>query len=92
MTCSDDKKFKIVEEATKIFQDKGLKVLTIDGAFVELDDSTWGVVRCSNTAHQLTFRFESDTEAKLNDLLDLFYKVLSKFEDVDSKPILGLKV
>jgi len=92
LACPDDKKFGIVEKAIKVFQEKGLQVLTIDGAFVELDEHTWGVVRCSNTAPQVTFRFESNTLEKLNEVLDLFYEVMSQYEDVDAEAILKLKM
>jgi len=92
LACPDDKKFGIVESATKVFQDKGLKVLTIDGAFVEFDEHTWGVVRCSNTAPQVTFRFESNTADKLNEVLDLFYEVMSQYDELDVEGFLKLKM
>jgi len=91
MDCADDLKFPLIERVTKVFQDKGLKVLTIDGAFVELDEYTWGAVRASNTAPKITFRFESNTIEKLNEIIDVFYEVLSAEEGLDLNQLLGLK-
>jgi phosphomannomutase/phosphoglucomutase len=87
MECADSEKFGLIAEVTKAFQDQGLKVLTIDGAMVEIDEWTWGAIRASNTAPQLTLRFESDTEEKLQQVMDVFHDVLKDFKQVDASKI-----
>lgn len=82
MECPDDKKFGLIAEVTAKFQDLGLKVLTIDGAMVELDDWTWGAIRASNTAPQLTLRFESDTKEGLEKIRAIFKEVLADYSDL----------
>jgi phosphomannomutase/phosphoglucomutase len=81
LECADSRKFGLVEEVTAEFVKRGLKVLTIDGAMVELDDWTWGAIRASNTAPQLTLRFESDSQEKLEQVFNIFSDVLSNFKD-----------
>ena len=91
LECADSEKFGLIANVTKAFQDQGLKVLTIDGAMVEVDEWTWGAIRASNTAPQLTLRFESDSIEKLNQIIDLFYQVLKEFPQVDAGKILNYK-
>jgi phosphomannomutase/phosphoglucomutase len=83
--CADDRKFGLIEEVTAKFLEKGLKVLTIDGAMVELDEWTWGAIRASNTAPQLTLRFESDKEENLQKVIKIFVDVLSKYDEISLK-------
>jgi phosphomannomutase/phosphoglucomutase len=61
--CADDKKFGIVEEATKYFSAK-YKVNTVDGVRVLFGDG-WGLIRASNTQPVLVMRFEARTKEQL---------------------------
>lgn len=61
--CADDKKFGIVEEATKYFSAK-YKVITVDGVRVLFGDG-WGLIRASNTQPVLVMRFEARTKEQL---------------------------
>jgi len=61
--CLDDKKFGIVEEATKYFSAK-YEVITVDGARVLFGDG-WGLIRASNTQPVLVMRFEARTKEQL---------------------------
>jgi phosphomannomutase/phosphoglucomutase len=61
--CPDDKKFAIVEEATKYFSAK-YEVITVDGARVLFGDG-WGLIRASNTQPVLVMRFEARTKEQL---------------------------
>ncbi len=61
--CPDDKKFGIVEEATKYFSAK-YEVITVDGARVLFGDG-WGLIRASNTQPVLVMRFEARTKEQL---------------------------
>lgn len=62
--CPDDKKFGIVEEATKYFSSK-YEVITVDGARVLFGDG-WGLIRASNTQPVLVMRFEARTKEQLD--------------------------
>ena len=61
--CPDDKKFQIVEEATKYFSSK-YKVITVDGVRVLFGDG-WGLIRASNTQPVVVMRFEARTKEQL---------------------------
>lgn len=91
LDCPDDKKFGFVDEAVAEFKARGLNVREIDGAFVELDENTWGLFRCSNTSPKVTLRFESNSEEKMNNLADIFYDVLRGRDYFDPRPILEVK-
>jgi phosphomannomutase / phosphoglucomutase len=62
--CPDDKKFGIVEEATKYFSAK-YKVITVDGVRVLFGDG-WGLIRASNTQPVIVMRFEARTQDRLD--------------------------
>jgi phosphomannomutase/phosphoglucomutase len=61
--CPDNKKFAIVDEATKYFSSK-YDVITVDGARVLFGDG-WGLIRASNTQPVLVMRFEARTREQL---------------------------
>jgi len=61
--CPDDKKFGIVEEATKYFGAK-YQVLTVDGVRVLFGDG-WGLIRASNTQPVIVMRYEARTSDQL---------------------------
>jgi len=66
----EDRKFKIVEEATRYFKGLGLEVNTIDGARVEFPDG-WGLLRASNTSPMLVMRCEAYSKKRLKEICDL---------------------
>ena len=64
----EDKKFRIVNEATRYFQKElGLNVNTIDGARIEFTDG-WGLVRASNTSPMLVMRCEAQSRKRLKEI------------------------
>ncbi len=64
----EDKKFRIVNEATRYFQKElGLDVNTIDGARIEFTDG-WGLVRASNTSPMLVMRCEAQSRKRLKEI------------------------
>lgn len=68
---TDERKFKIVEAATRYFKnDLGLDVNEIDGARIEFDDG-WGLVRASNTSPMLVMRAEATTQKRLREICAL---------------------
>lgn len=80
----DDKKFSIVEALRNHFENETpYECITIDGVRVKFDAISWGAVRASNTSPNLTLRFESDTQEKLQEIQAIFVEELKKHPDVD---------
>ncbi|MBU6375386.1 MAG: phosphomannomutase/phosphoglucomutase [Bdellovibrionales bacterium] len=72
--CQEDKKFRLVEAAKRRLA-PGRKVTDIDGVRIDLGDA-WGLIRASNTQPVLVLRFEAPTEARLNEVRELFLREL----------------
>ncbi|OQX88189.1 phosphomannomutase [candidate division KSB1 bacterium 4484_87] len=82
--CADEEKFNIVADLVKSFKEE-YDVVDIDGARVLFGDG-WGLVRASNTQPVLVLRFEAKTEARLEEIKQIFKDKLReypaiKFED-----------
>lgn len=90
IACGDDLKNQVVAEVIKHFE-SDYKLSTLDGMFLEYNDHTWGVCRVSNTAPQLTLRFESQTREDLNAVIELIANRLNEFDYLDVEAILALK-
>lgn len=63
VACDDDKKFAIVEEATRHFGAK-YETIDIDGVRIQFGHG-WGLIRASNTQPVIVMRFEADTKEQL---------------------------
>ncbi|WP_423063494.1 phosphomannomutase/phosphoglucomutase [Candidiatus Paracoxiella cheracis] len=80
-------KLPMAEESKKAFMQRLSKegdfgdaqINTIDGMRVEFKDG-WGLIRPSNTSPYLILRFESDTEAGLERIKNLFREQLLKLD------------
>ena len=81
--CPDNVKFDIVDKVKQHYQQTH-RCLTIDGAKIHFSDSTWGLVRCSNTSPYLTLRFEAETEEELKNAQQTIAKHLSNYPDLDT--------
>ena len=75
--CPDEEKFDIIKEITAGFK-KEYDVVDIDGARVSFGDG-WGLARASNTQPVIVLRFEANTEERLGEIKNVFYKKLSSF-------------
>lgn len=84
LPCTDETKFKVVEEITKYFS-SNYKTITIDGSRVIFSDTSWGLVRASNTSPYLTIRVEADTEEEVLKIKNVLADQLEKFPDVADK-------
>ena len=62
--CPDAIKFDVVKAITARYKAAGKRVLDIDGARINFDNSAWGLVRASNTGPVLVMRFEAGSEAE----------------------------
>ena len=77
IACPDEDKFDVVKRLTEAFK-KEHEVIDIDGARVLFGDG-WGLVRVSNTQPILVMRFEARTEARLEEIRDVFREKLAAF-------------
>ena len=76
ISCSDDKKFDVVEKIKDYCKEKNYEHLDIDGVRVKFKDG-WALVRASNTGPNLTTRFEATTEKRVNELKEEFMNVIN---------------
>lgn len=89
--CTSDKKFFIVEESKKLFQNKSdVKIIDIDGVRV---NTTYGcgILRASNTEPLIRLRIEAENNENLLKLKSEFFNVLESHFDCEwLKTQLGL--
>lgn len=67
--CPEEIKFDVVRRAQEHFRER-YNVIDMDGARVVFPDG-WGLVRASNTQGALIFRFEAESEARLEEIREL---------------------
>lgn len=79
--CPDDKKFEVVAKLVEMFK-KDYKVIDIDGVRVEFPDG-FGLIRASNTQPVLVVRCEGKTPEKLEEIRNLIFGALARFEEVN---------
>jgi len=78
--CPDDRKFEIVRELTESFSKK-YDVIDIDGVRVNFDQG-WALIRASNTQPVIVFRFEANNTERLDEIISLVRKAISKYEPI----------
>ncbi|MBI4049228.1 MAG: phosphomannomutase/phosphoglucomutase [Candidatus Doudnabacteria bacterium] len=84
LPCSDDTKFKVVEQIQQTFIAQ-YPVLTIDGARVQFSEKGWGLIRASNTSPYLTIRVEGETIDEVLKIKNILADELEKFPEVADK-------
>jgi phosphomannomutase/phosphoglucomutase len=72
---TDDKKWKVVEEIKRYADMRNYKYDTISGIRV-IKDSSWALVRASNTGPDLTIRFEATSKRGLTMIQNEFMDVI----------------
>lgn len=80
LDCEEIKKFKLIEEASKILQAKAgkdAKITTIDGLRVDYSNG-WGLIRASNTQPVIVMRFEAENPAVLKEIQGSFENALAE--------------
>ena len=87
--CPDDKKFEIVENLKKDFR-SNWATIELDGVRVVFSETSWALIRASNTSPYLSLRFEAETESKLNEIIDIVESRLQKYPVVDISCLLTL--
>ena len=73
---TDDNKFNIVEKVKEYCHTKNYETIEIDGVRINFEDG-WALVRASNTGPNLTLRFESTKENRLQELQQEFTSVIN---------------
>ena len=77
--CSDNKKFKIIEDLSLLLDKENLKINKVDGLRIEKDDGWW-LLRASNTQAVLVARIEAKSEDSLNNMQKELNIYLNKFD------------
>ncbi|PZO87405.1 MAG: phosphomannomutase/phosphoglucomutase [Micavibrio aeruginosavorus] len=92
--CPDDRKYHVVDDVTKIFQQKfdqgeamlGSRIdsiVTVNGVRITLEDGTWGLVRASSNKPSLVVVVESPvSEERMFAMFEAIDSVLSSFPEV----------
>lgn len=92
--CPDNAKYNVVEQVTKIFEEKHTKgetilgnkikeVVTVNGVRITLEDGTWGLIRASSNKPSLVVVVESPvSEDRMHAMFDELDGTLSTFPDV----------
>ena len=75
--CSEEEKFRVVEELARHFRQE-YETIDVDGVRILFEDG-WGLVRASNTQAVLVLRFEATTPERLEELQKL---VVGKLEEI----------
>jgi phosphomannomutase/phosphoglucomutase len=77
--CEEEKKFGLVDETKRRFQQNanGYKITDIDGVRVDFGDG-WGLVRASNTQPVLVLRFEAPSTSRLEEIRTVVEGVLKE--------------
>ena len=78
IATTEEKKFNIVEKIKDYTNEKGYKIITIDGVRVQFADG-WALVRASNTGPNLTTRFEANSESRLEEIKTEFMTLIEEY-------------
>lgn len=84
LPCPDEVKHAIVANVAKDFEDK-YKTIKIDGTRIVFSETSWAIVRASNTGPYLTIRVEADTDAEVIKIKNIVADSLEKFGEIGDK-------
>jgi phosphomannomutase/phosphoglucomutase len=76
VNCSDEDKFRYVENAKRYFSKTGHKFIDIDGVRA-IFEKGWGLVRASNTGPEVIMRCEADSELEFMRIKDELFKAIN---------------
>jgi Phosphomannomutase len=92
--CSEERKYDIIKELEKIFQNKMhnkellagqkiLSILTVNGVRIHLEDGSWGLVRASSNSPNLVVVCESAiSKERMEEVFHGLNSELVKFEEI----------
>jgi len=75
--CPDEIKFKVIENLKTRFEEKGFRILAIDGVKAQ-EEKGWVLLRASNTEPLIRIAAEGKTQGTLTQLLGLAKKMLKE--------------
>ena len=84
LPCADEKKVVIVEEVKNKFI-KDHSVITIDGARISFSDTSWALIRPSNTSPYLSFRVEADTDEEVIKIKNIMQDEFDNYPEIADK-------
>ena len=84
LPCEDNVKNKISDNIKNLFS-KNYKVITIDGARIMFSETSWGLVRPSNTSPYLSIRVEADTDEEVVKIKNIMQDVFDKYPEIGDK-------
>ena len=84
LPCVDEKKNEIVEKIKNEFI-KNYKVITIDGARIAFSDTSWALIRSSNTSPYLSFRAEANTDDEVIKIKNIMQDEFDKYSEIGDK-------
>jgi len=79
--CPDEVKYQVVEKLVEEFKKGGYNVNDINGARISFADG-WGLVRASSNLPVLVLRFEAKTEKRLEEIKNIFVKMMAKHKEI----------
>ncbi len=82
--CHDNIKFSVVEEVGKRLSGLG-SVVDIDGIRVSFSDSSWALVRASNTQPAIVLRFEAPSPERLEEIRSFVTSLVT--EEIEKKGV-----
>lgn len=77
ISSPDDIKFSVVDKVIEYCKEKNYNINTIDGVRANFQDG-WALVRCSNTGPNITVRFESTSQLRLEEIQKEFMDLINK--------------
>ena len=80
ISVSDENKFSIISKLIKILEKENGEISSLDGIRID-KDSSWGLIRASNTSPNLVLRFEGNTSKDLDQIKNVFKKAISKVDN-----------
>lgn len=73
--CREEEKIQLVDRALKALSEaEGVEVFTIDGIRAQFPDGSWALVRSSNTQAVIVVRVESQSQARVNEILEILQR------------------
>ncbi len=85
--CAESLKFEVVRRVIEHYVGQGQKVVTVDGARIGFDASSWGLVRASNTGPALVMRFEGATARERDSVRADVERVVTRCREELAQPV-----
>ena len=84
--CPDEDKFEIASKIKNEYKQTH-SVLELQGARIKFSETSWALVRASNTTPCLSLRFEAENKEQLSTIMETVKKSLEKHPQVDLRQL-----